>query len=221
MQSVNNLIFLIRYFLSFVTRVFSLAVFLAFPLPILAFAADPADRLEWRDLPALPQALGGQFAGVSNGALLAVGGSGFEVSIFEGGQKKWHDSIYVLEPGASGWHLAGRLDRPLAYGGSVTVTDGLICIGGSSSERHFADVFRLSRASSGELEKTQAAGFVTRKSSFGALNYFVLIGYLGVNLLIGAILVRRQRDTNDYFRGGQRIPWWAAGIAIFGTQLPV
>src|SRR5690606_10274895 len=36
---------------------------------------------------------------------------------------------------------------------------------------------------------------------------------------IGVYYARRERSTNDYFLGGNRIPWWAAGLSIFGTQL--
>ena len=30
---------------------------------------------------------------------------------------------------------------------------------------------------------------------------------------------KRQKSTNDYFKGGGRVPWWAAGLSIFGTAL--
>lgn len=64
-----------------------------------------------------------------------------------------------------------------------------------------------------------AAQLVEPHTRFGLLNYTVLIVYLAANLLVGVWFARRQKNTNDYFRGGQRITWWAAGIAIFGTQL--
>ena len=36
---------------------------------------------------------------------------------------------------------------------------------------------------------------------------------------MGYFFSRRQKNTNDYFKGGGRIPWWAAGMSIFGTAL--
>ena len=36
---------------------------------------------------------------------------------------------------------------------------------------------------------------------------------------IGAWFARKNKSTEDYFRGGQRIPWWAAGCSIFATML--
>ena len=29
----------------------------------------------------------------------------------------------------------------------------------------------------------------------------------------------RNKNTNDYFRGGQKLPWWAVGLSIFATML--
>lgn len=386
--------------------------------------AGEKEKIAWQALPELPRPLSGQFAGVSNGALLVIGGTNFPVPLFEGGQKVWYDSVFVLEPGRQQWRTGLKIDHPLAYGGSVTTSDGVICIGGSDTAKHYAEVFRLCYVN-GRIEKTSlpdlpqpcammsaamlgatiyvaggqsaptvaealktfwsldlsagapqwkqldpwpgaarilpivaaqngavyvisgaelSAGadgkairrylndgyaykpgagwkritdapralvaapaltfgqshilvfggddganahriqelkdahpgfsrealayhaitdtwtrvgsfpdglvtttavmwqnkvvipggedrpghrsarapsgeFAAGKSAFGFLNYLILIGYLGVNLSIGLALAKRQKNTNDYFRGGQRIPWWAAGIAIFGTQL--
>jgi len=55
--------------------------------------------------------------------------------------------------------------------------------------------------------------------SFGWLNFSVLTVYLLSMLGIGFYFAKRNKDTNDYFRGGQRIPWWAAGCSIFATML--
>jgi SSS family transporter len=54
---------------------------------------------------------------------------------------------------------------------------------------------------------------------FGTLNYLVLVLYLLLLVWLGFSLSRRQRSTDDFFKGGHRIPWWAAGLSIFGTQL--
>jgi len=54
---------------------------------------------------------------------------------------------------------------------------------------------------------------------FGALNYGVIGVYFVVLILIGVYFSARQRSTQDYFSGGGRIPWWAAGLSIFGTAL--
>jgi len=56
-------------------------------------------------------------------------------------------------------------------------------------------------------------------SRFGVLNYSILIGYLAVLVGMGIYFSRREKSTHDFFLAGRRIPWWAAGLSIFGTQL--
>lgn len=54
---------------------------------------------------------------------------------------------------------------------------------------------------------------------FGWLNSGVIFLYFVVLVIIGYLFSRKQRNTDDYFKGGGRIPWWAAGISLFGTAL--
>lgn len=53
----------------------------------------------------------------------------------------------------------------------------------------------------------------------GLVNILVIIGYFAILAGIGIYFSRRQKSTNDYFKGGGRIPWWAAGLSLFGTAL--
>ena len=56
--------------------------------------------------------------------------------------------------------------------------------------------------------------------SFGWLNWLVLIIYLVSMLGLGVYFMQRaSNSTEDFFKGGGRIPWWAAGISIFATML--
>ncbi|MEM9587206.1 MAG: sodium/solute symporter, partial [Planctomycetota bacterium] len=57
------------------------------------------------------------------------------------------------------------------------------------------------------------------KPAFGTLNYVVLFSYLLAMVGIGFYFARRNRSTDDYFRGGGHVPWWAAGCSIFATML--
>lgn len=54
---------------------------------------------------------------------------------------------------------------------------------------------------------------------FGAVNYVVLFGYLLAMVGIGVYFTSKNKNTDDFFRGGKRIPWWAAGCSIFATML--
>ncbi|RFC45467.1 MAG: N-acetylneuraminic acid mutarotase [Verrucomicrobia bacterium] len=123
---------------------------LALPSPAQSASPEPTPRtthpLEWTKLPQLPDAEGfaGTFAGVSGDALLVAGGANIIGDRWSNPlQKKWYDRVFVLEKTTGAWHEGGKLPRPLGYGTSITLQDALICIGGSDSSRHFADVFRL------------------------------------------------------------------------------
>ncbi len=55
---------------------------------------------------------------------------------------------------------------------------------------------------------------------FGWLNWTVLILYLLGMVYLGYYFMKRAGNSgDDFFKGGGRIPWWAAGISIFATML--
>ena len=41
-------------------------------------------------------------------------------------------------------------------------------------------------------------------------DFLVLLGTLGLMFLVGWWGGRGAKNTNDFFLGGRRIPWWAA-----------
>ncbi|NCB08279.1 MAG: sodium:solute symporter [Bacteroidia bacterium] len=51
------------------------------------------------------------------------------------------------------------------------------------------------------------------------LDIWVIAFYFFILAGMGWFFSKRQKNTNDYFKGGGRIPWWAAGLSIFGTAL--
>ena len=60
---------------------------------------------------------------------------------------------------------------------------------------------------------------MTYTAQFGWLNWLVLILYLVGMIGLGVYFMQRQKGGEDFFKGGGRIPWWAAGISIFATML--
>lgn len=60
---------------------------------------------------------------------------------------------------------------------------------------------------------------MTMRPTFGWMNWAVLIAYLVAMVLLGYYFMRRESDAEDFFKGGGRIPWWAAGISIYATML--
>ena len=104
------------------------------------------------------------------------------------------------------WASAGDMPRgvvttqAVAFGGRVVLPSGEVRPGVRTNE-----VFAL------EIGKPVR--------SFGGLNAAVLIGYLMALVGLGAFFSRRERGAEDFFLAGRRIPWWAAGISIYATQL--
>ena len=60
---------------------------------------------------------------------------------------------------------------------------------------------------------------VAATHAFGLLNYLVLGLYFLLLIGMGFYFSGRERSDADYFLARGRIPWWAAGLSIFGTQL--
>ena len=60
---------------------------------------------------------------------------------------------------------------------------------------------------------------VSNEKDFGWLNWTVLALYLVGMLGMGFYFMRKENGADDFFKGGGRIPWWAAGISIYATML--
>ncbi len=60
---------------------------------------------------------------------------------------------------------------------------------------------------------------VTNEKDFGWLNWSILVLYLAAMLGMGFYFMRKENSADDFFKGGGRIPWWAAGISIYATML--
>ncbi len=55
--------------------------------------------------------------------------------------------------------------------------------------------------------------------AFGPINLTVLVVYLMAMVGVGVYFMNKNKNTDDYFRGGQQMAWWAAGCSIFATML--
>lgn len=54
---------------------------------------------------------------------------------------------------------------------------------------------------------------------FGALNWGIVIAYLLGNLLLGYVMSRRVKTSEDYYLGDRSAPWWAIGISVVATYV--
>lgn len=125
--------------------------------PALAAArAEMAGFGEWKRLRPIPNKEGfaSPFAGTSNGALIVAGGANFpEKRPWEGGTKRYYDSIFVLEHPDGEWKTVGKLPHPTAYGAFIDTDTGVLCIGGNGDKEIYADVYLL-EWENGQIRKT-------------------------------------------------------------------
>ena len=59
----------------------------------------------------------------------------------------------------------------------------------------------------------------TKPGKFGAKAWIVVGVYALFMVGMACFFIFKKKDENDYFRGGNRIPWYVAGMSIFATML--
>lgn len=55
------------------------------------------------------------------------------------------------------------------------------------------------------------------RNNYGWVDHVVVAIYLIGMVVMGAWFVRRERNTKDYFRASNKVPWWAIGMSLFAT----
>ena len=119
---------------------------------------------------------------------------------------KFNPDILVYHTITDSWYsIPGSSLLARAGAGLVKVDDSYVLIDGESKPGV--------RAS--EVMKVR----FLHEVHFGTLNWLVLILYLAAMLGLGIFFMRREGGSDDFFRGGGRVPWWAAGISIYATML--
>jgi len=93
-----------------------------------------------------------------------------------------------------------------AFSSVVKWGEDIVLVSSPSSAQH----------ASPEIWSVSVTGTVP---SFGWQNMAVLTLYLLAVVMVGVYFVFKNRSTEDYFRGGQHIPWWAAACSIYATML--
>ncbi len=113
------------------------------------------NNIKWQELPSLPPAPGqdeqpgmaAPFSGVSENMLLVSGGCNSpDEEVWKGGLKAYYDDAFALERTPEGeyiWHSGFKIPYKAAYGVSITVPEGVICIGGNNNSESFSSVFLM------------------------------------------------------------------------------
>lgn len=132
-------------------------LFISVIMPVRSLLAQEKNKhakfhLEWSELPPLPSLNGapnlgvaGAFSGISNNVMLLAGGANFPAApARNGGTKKYWDKVYAL-PLQAGEKISWlkkelHFPFPVAYGASVTMKEGIVCIGGKNDAGPLAEV---------------------------------------------------------------------------------
>ncbi|MFK8267598.1 sodium:solute symporter family transporter [Capnocytophaga cynodegmi] len=110
-----------------------------------------------------------------------------------------------------------------------TITDEWFTLGTANNTVAVSSIFYDTQnqdiyIAGGEQKPGIRSSLITKLSfskgeSFGWLNYAVLGLYFIGMLGLGFFFMKNNNNTEDYFKGGGRIPWWAVGVSIFATML--
>ncbi len=119
---------------------------------------------------------------------------------------KYNDKVLAFNTITKKWAIANASEYPAKAGAGFAPTKkGWLLINGELKPGIRTDkVYKLS---------------ISAEPSFGWLNWTMLIFYLFGMLYLGYYFMQKEQSANDFFTGGGRIPWWAAGISIFATML--
>jgi len=148
-----------------------------------------------RKLPPCPCPIPAGCAAVVSGAqsVLLVGG-GADVLVYQTVLRSWT-----------------RLRYPMPVpvkNADVSFSDGLLKVVGGAD-------LKTGRV----CNRIQTADFNVPRY-FGWTNSAVLVLYAISMLGVGVFFMRRgRRNSEDYFKGGGRIPWWVNGFSIYATML--
>ena len=140
--------------MNFQVTAFLLTILLLLPRHS-AGQADFTNEFTWSEYPGIPPppgadlqlGLASPFAGKSGSVLIVAGGCNFpDIPVRDGGNKKYYDDAYVFAESGNGWQWKSgyKIPQATAYGASVSVPGGLLCIGGNGISDAYREVFLLS-----------------------------------------------------------------------------
>ena len=119
---------------------------------------------------------------------------------------RFNDELLIYQTITDAWATESKHEGLARAGGAfIDCGDKWLMIGGETKPGIRSD-------------RVTAVSLSTRVS-FGWLNWTVLGLYLLGMLGLGYYFMLRESSSEDFFKGGGRIPWWAAGISIYATML--
>ena len=115
-----------------------------------------------------PQAVSAPFAGVSGNYLLLAGGCNFpDVPASEGGVKQYYTAVWAKQADQA-WRCVGSLPEETAYGASITLPEGVLCLGGLNANGAMRAVYLLRIEDSGRLARMDYPPLPVSMDNFAA-----------------------------------------------------
>ena len=180
----------------------------------------------WKKLSPLPEnttTIGAAFLPSGHQHILLVGGFG---------EKGWIDRAIngstETDPVKLGWQR-----KILAYNcvtdawceyGEIAAADSPRCGAaagirpGKTPEQYTLLIAGGEIAPATRTDAISVASF-RKTGKFGAMAWAVVGVYALLMVGMACFFIFKKKDENDYFRGGNRIPWYVAGMSIFATML--
>ncbi len=177
------------------------------------------DAIRWDTSLSLPQldgtpniGIAGAFSGRVNGKLLIAGGANFPDRTPEAnGEKRYHRDLYIYDA-SRGWQvIRDALPAPRAYGISVTLPEGVLCIGGCDASECTDQVSLLTL--DGDRPRFTPWPSLPRPlaNAAGALVGHRIYVAGGIEQVGGGTAATRDffmLDLHDRGRGWQELPPW-------------
>lgn len=125
----------------------SLVFALSVMFPVLEGCSTPAEERSMKKLE-LPvdKGVSAPFAGFIHHELMVAGGCNFpHVPAADGGKKVYYDALYTYstEKDSSAWQKDAVWPFPIAYGATVEVEHGLVCMGGMNEQSSVSEAFHV------------------------------------------------------------------------------
>ena len=192
-------------------------------IAILVEKAAPDNVRALSPLPEKVTTIGAAFLPSGNQHVLLVGGFGYDgwidracngSKVTDPAALGWQRTVWAYNAVTDAWFAQGEIaaDDAARCGAAVALKVGktpedytLIVAGGE-----VAPALRTNAVSVAHFRKV---------AKFAPSAWIVVGLYVLVMAVMAIYFIRKKKDENDYFRGGNRIPWYVAGMSIFATML--